>query len=52
VVLVAPAHTLNEIRNELDATTAAKLIGSLQKDLIKVPDHELAPHLHEWVLQD
>lgn len=50
VVLVAPAHTLNEIRKELDATTAAKLIGTLQKDLTGVPDHELAPHLGEWVL--
>jgi len=51
LVLVAPAHTLNEIRDKLDTTTAAKLVGTLQKDLIKVPDHELAPHLDEWALQ-
>ena len=52
LVLVAPAHTMNEIRNELDTTTGAKLIGQLQKDLIKVPDHELATHLDEWALND
>src|SRR5881409_2171544 len=51
VVLVAPAHTLKEIRGKLDTTTAAKLVGTLQKDLIRVPDHELAPHLDEWALQ-
>ena len=51
VVLVAPAHTLKEIRDKLDTTTAAKLVGTLQKDLIRVPDHELAPHLDEWALQ-
>lgn len=50
LVLVAPAHTLNDIRNELDATTAAKVVGTLQKDLTKVPDHELAPHMGAWVL--
>ena len=50
VVLVAPAHTLKEIRDKLDTTTAAKLVGTLQKDLTKVPDHELGPHLDEWAL--
>jgi len=52
LVLVAPAHTLKEIRHELDTTTAAKLVGTLQKDLVKVPDHELAPHLDEWVMRE
>jgi protein required for attachment to host cells len=52
LVVVALPHTLNEIRAQLDATTAAKLAGTLQKDLIKVPDHELAPHLNEWALND
>lgn len=51
LVLVAPAHALNEIRDELDTTTAAKLVGTLQKDLIKVPDHELSPHLDEWAIE-
>jgi protein required for attachment to host cells len=52
LVLVAPAHTLSEIRDELDTTAAAKVVGTLQKDLVKVPDHELAPHLDELVLRD
>jgi protein required for attachment to host cells len=52
LVVVAPAHALNEIRDQLDVTAAAKLAGTLQKDLIKVPDHELASHLDEWALHD
>lgn len=52
LVLVAPAHALIEIRDELDTTTAAKLVGTLQKDLTKVPDHKLASHLDEWALND
>jgi protein required for attachment to host cells len=48
LVVVAPAHTLNGIRNELNATTAAKVVGTLRKDLTRVPDHELPPHLTEW----
>lgn len=52
LVVVAPSRTLNEIRGQLDATTTAKLAGTLQKDLIKVSDHELAPHLDDWALQD
>jgi len=49
LVLVAPAHTLNEIEAALDADATQRLIGTLQKDLLKIPDHELWPHVHEWV---
>ncbi len=49
LVLVAPSHVLSEIRDHLDTTTTAKLIGTLIKDLTKVPDSELYPHLKEWV---
>ena len=24
-----------------------KLVGSLEKDLVKIPDHELSPHVRE-----
>ena len=48
MVLVAPAPVLNEILGELDAPAAAKVVGKLKKDLTKVPDHELAPHLEAW----
>jgi protein required for attachment to host cells len=48
VLLVAPAYALKEILGELDPAATAKVLGTLRKDLIKVPDHELAPHLEEW----
>lgn len=49
LVLVAPAHILAELTASLDAATRAKLAGTLAKDLVGVPDHELQPHLAEWV---
>jgi protein required for attachment to host cells len=49
LILVAPANVLVEIKSELDASTEAKLIGTLSKDLVGVPDHELQPHLRQWV---
>jgi protein required for attachment to host cells len=48
LVLVAPAHVLAEIRDALDVETAARVVGTLAKDLTKVPDHELWPHVREW----
>lgn len=49
LVIVAPAHILKDVTEALNVTTAAKLIGSLAKDLVKTPDHALYPHLKEWV---
>ncbi len=49
LVLVAPAHVLNDIEAALDEPTAAKLVGRLAKDLVKVPNHALSRHLHQWV---
>ncbi|MBU6499459.1 MAG: host attachment protein [Rhodospirillales bacterium] len=49
LVLVAPPHVLAAMRATLDTTTGAMVVGTLGKDLIKVPDHELQPHLAEWV---
>jgi protein required for attachment to host cells len=49
LVLVAPAHCLHEIEYALDGRTAAMVTGRLAKDLVKTPDHELSPHLREWV---
>ena len=48
-VLVAPSHVLNEIIDTLDGPTKTRLSGTLAKDLANVPDHELWPHLKEWV---
>ncbi len=49
LVIAAPAHVLNAIREHLDTGTDAKIIGTLHKDLVKTPDHELWPHVREWV---
>jgi protein required for attachment to host cells len=49
LVIVAPPHTLSAIREELNRTTDAKIIGTLQKDLLKIPDDELWPHVRQWI---
>jgi protein required for attachment to host cells len=49
LVVVAPSHVLNELTGAIDPLARAKLIGTLAKDLVKVPDNELWPHLKEWV---
>ena len=49
LLLVAPPRALGELREALDPATATKLVGALEKDLVKTPDHELWPHLREWV---
>jgi protein required for attachment to host cells len=49
LVIVAPAHTLEAISGALDTATAAKVVGTLHKDLLKTPDHEMWPHVKEWV---
>ena len=49
LVIVAPAHSLNAIRAALDPAAETKIIGTLAKDLVKTPDHELQPHVSEWV---
>ena len=49
LLLVAPPRALSELRAALDAATRAKLVGTLEKDLVKTPDHELSPHVREWV---
>jgi protein required for attachment to host cells len=50
LVLVAPANRLHVLRDALNTVTHAKISGILHKDLVKVPDGELWPHLREWVL--
>ena len=47
--LVAPSHILADVRESLDQPASEKLRGVLAKDLTKVPDHELQPHLSGWV---
>jgi protein required for attachment to host cells len=49
LLLIAPSHALHELQGSLDAVTKTKLVGTLDKDLVKTPDHELWPHVREWV---
>ena len=49
LLLVAPPRALHELREALDPATTAKLVGTLERDLVKTPDHELWPHVREWV---
>ncbi len=45
LVLVAPPRVLTELKEKLSKNMARLVADGLQKDLTKVPDHELAPHL-------
>jgi protein required for attachment to host cells len=51
LLLVAPSRALHQLREALSPATRARLVGELEKDLVKTPDHELWPHLREWVSQ-
>jgi protein required for attachment to host cells len=48
LVLAAPSDTLSAVREGLDRIAASRLVGALPQDLVKIPDHELQPHLREW----
>ncbi len=45
LVLVAEPQFLGELRAALDPHTAALVTGSLDKELLEVPEHELPGHL-------
>lgn len=47
--IAAPSRTLNEVRLHLGKPAQAKLKEVLDKDLSKVPDHELWQHIRHWV---
>jgi protein required for attachment to host cells len=45
LVLVAPPGVLTELRNNLSKPMTELVVDGLQKDLTKVPDHDLTGHL-------
>jgi Protein required for attachment to host cells len=49
LLLVAPARTLRVLREALDDRIRKKLVGALEKDLVKTPDHDLWRHVRVWV---
>lgn len=51
LVIVAPARVLRVIVDHLTTSARSKFVGSLAKDLTKVPDHELAAWLVSLELQ-
>ena len=50
LILVAPPHILIAIRKDLDSAANARIVGSLQKDLVKTPDKELWAHIAPLLL--
>jgi protein required for attachment to host cells len=49
LVLVAPSHEIGILRDALGRQASDMLVGTLGKDLTKVPDHDLKSHLAEWL---
>lgn len=49
LLLIAPPRVMAELRGGLNDAAVKKLVGMLEKDLVKTPDHELWPHVSEWV---
>ena len=45
LVLIAPPGVLTELKHELSRPMAKIVVKDVQKDLTKVPDHELTEHL-------
>ena len=45
LVLVAPPGVLTELKKKLSKPIAELVVSELQKDLTKVPDHDLTEHL-------
>jgi protein required for attachment to host cells len=45
LVLVAPPGVLTELRSKLSKPMAEIVVDDLQKDLTKIPDHDLTGHL-------
>jgi protein required for attachment to host cells len=52
LLLIAPPRALHELREALDPAAKARLVGTLEKDLVKTPDQELWPHVREWVSRE
>ena len=44
-MLVAPPGVLTELKQKLSKPIARIVVNDLQKDLTKVPDHDLTEHI-------
>ncbi len=45
LMLVAPPGVIGELKGALSDVTAKTVVKELHKDLTKIPDHDLTPHL-------
>lgn len=50
LVLVGPSRSLKAVEEALDADVQRGIKGRVAKDLVKVPDQELATHFPDWPL--
>lgn len=50
LVLAAPPHTLHDLRSAISGAVAAKVVDSINKDLVKLNDHDVSAHLAKWWL--
>lgn len=49
LILVAPARALNAVREALDADAQSRVIGTVQKDLIKSSIRDVWSQVHHWI---
>ncbi len=49
LVVVAPAALLGELLAALDEPTRDSVLGTVEADLLNVPDQALWPHLCAWL---
>ena len=49
LLLVAPGRAMTTLHDALSAPAEAMLVGTLGKDLIHVPDHDLREHVVTWL---
>jgi protein required for attachment to host cells len=52
LLLVAPPAMLGALRSHLDDGLRERVIAEIDKDLTKIPAHELPEHLEEWIVVD
>lgn len=50
LVVVAPPAALHDLREALGKPASSRLVGSVNKDLVKLNDHDVSPHLASWWL--
>ena len=50
LLLVAPPTMLGALRSHLGEALRERVIAEIDKDLTKIPAHELPEHLQEWLI--